>query len=315
MRGILPEQSPRCCTFQPHAVCLPSWACPQATTNSCRSSTQPRRCGPPRRRLLVCRPGCTQCCHGTFAINELDAARLRAGMSTLRSEQPNLAAAIERRARAWLAKHGSDFPAIRNRPARHSEADRDRFEDFANEEPCPALDPATGLCDIYEWRPMTCRVFGPPIRMAGPDARISRSGRGRSRRKTGRSRPLRTLLHRRNSRPNRRLRDARPARIGSETPQRDRLARRNRRRLCAAALISGVSLPSEQAILHSAGGAQGSASSSKSNLRKFTHALRQRPHQRLAPSARMKLHRLLVQLNIRLGKKLHLAHLRRSQIP
>jgi hypothetical protein len=36
------------------------------------------------------------------------------------------------------------------------------FEDFANEEPCPALDPANGTCDLYASRPETCRVFGPP---------------------------------------------------------------------------------------------------------------------------------------------------------
>jgi Fe-S-cluster containining protein len=31
--------------------------------------------------------------------------------------------------------------------------------------PCPALDPATGHCDIYAWRPLTCRTFGPPVRI------------------------------------------------------------------------------------------------------------------------------------------------------
>lgn len=29
--------------------------------------------------------------------------------------------------------------------------------------PCPALDPLTGACDMYEWRPVTCRTFGPPV--------------------------------------------------------------------------------------------------------------------------------------------------------
>ncbi|HET9165177.1 MAG TPA: YkgJ family cysteine cluster protein [Candidatus Angelobacter sp.] len=42
------------------------------------------------------------------------------------------------------------------------------FEDFANDEPCPALDPATGACDLYAARPMTCRTFGPPVR-SGPE--------------------------------------------------------------------------------------------------------------------------------------------------
>jgi Fe-S-cluster containining protein len=28
------------------------------------------------------------------------------------------------------------------------------------------LDPKTGYCELYESRPMTCRVFGPPVRSA-----------------------------------------------------------------------------------------------------------------------------------------------------
>ena len=33
-----------------------------------------------------------------------------------------------------------------------------------DEEPCPALDPDTGGCDLYAARPITCRTFGPPVR-------------------------------------------------------------------------------------------------------------------------------------------------------
>ncbi len=47
-----------------------------------------------------------------------------------------------------------------------SEAEK-RFAEFANDEPCPVLDPETGLCDLYEARPMTCRTFGPPVRSEG----------------------------------------------------------------------------------------------------------------------------------------------------
>src|SRR5580704_6014952 len=50
---------------------------------------------------LACRIGCTQCCYGAYAINALDAARLREGMSLLRMTDPALAAEIERRTRAW----------------------------------------------------------------------------------------------------------------------------------------------------------------------------------------------------------------------
>jgi Fe-S-cluster containining protein len=115
---------------------------------------------------LACRLGCTQCCHGSFAINALDAARLRAGMDELRSIDPELATEIERRARGWVAQWGAEFPgdAATGRLGT-SEAEQEAFEEFANEAACPALDPATGRCDVYTWRPMTCRVFGPPVRM------------------------------------------------------------------------------------------------------------------------------------------------------
>ena len=109
---------------------------------------------------LVCRLGCTQCCHGAFTITELDALRLVAGIEVLHRENPDLAAEIERRARTWIGTYGADFPG-------DSDEDRERFAEFANEAACPALDPATGRCDVYEWRPMTCRVFGPPIQMDG----------------------------------------------------------------------------------------------------------------------------------------------------
>ena len=115
---------------------------------------------------LVCRLGCTQCCYGAFAIGPLDALRLGAGMDALRGAKPDLAAEIERRARAWIAEYGPDFPGdARAGLLGESDADIAQFEEFANEAACPALDPATGRCDVYAWRPMTCRVFGPPVRM------------------------------------------------------------------------------------------------------------------------------------------------------
>ena len=121
-----------------------------------------RRAGP----WLVCRPGCTRCCHGAFAINELDARRLAKGMETLQVESPVLAVGLKRRATEWLREHGPTFPGDpQTGLLGETDAERARFEDYANQAPCPALNPATGLCDIYEWRPMTCRVFGPPVRM------------------------------------------------------------------------------------------------------------------------------------------------------
>lgn len=114
---------------------------------------------------LACRPGCTQCCHGVFAISQLDALRLRQGLEELAQSDPARAAAVLSRARQSVARLAPEFPGdpatgILDESAPDFD---DRFDAFANEEPCAALDPATGLCDLYAARPMTCRLFGLPI--------------------------------------------------------------------------------------------------------------------------------------------------------
>ncbi|HEY4562240.1 MAG TPA: YkgJ family cysteine cluster protein, partial [Thermoanaerobaculia bacterium] len=43
---------------------------------------------------LACRPGCTECCHGPFPINRLDARRLREGMERLAETDPERARAV-----------------------------------------------------------------------------------------------------------------------------------------------------------------------------------------------------------------------------
>src|SRR5512146_2180364 len=74
---------------------------------------------------LACRPGCAECCIGPFEITTLDAQRLREGLQAI-----------------------------------------DRAVNYVEDDsaPCPVLDPDTRTCDLYAWRPITCRTFGPPVR-------------------------------------------------------------------------------------------------------------------------------------------------------
>jgi Fe-S-cluster containining protein len=88
---------------------------------------------------IACKPGCCECCMGEFPISHADADRLREGLAALDATDP---------ARAQR---------IRSRAARNIEDD----------DPCPVLDPDTGTCDLYAWRPLTCRTFGPAIRWNG----------------------------------------------------------------------------------------------------------------------------------------------------
>jgi Fe-S-cluster containining protein len=117
---------------------------------------------------LVCRPRCTQCCVGAFAINQLDAVRLQQGLADLKKKYPRRAKDIRERARESARRLSADFPGNVRTGVLDEGADaEERFAEFANDEPCPVLDPESGLCELYESRPMTCRMFGPPVQSEG----------------------------------------------------------------------------------------------------------------------------------------------------
>jgi Fe-S-cluster containining protein len=114
---------------------------------------------------LVCRPGCTQCCRGVFAINQLDGVRLRQGLADLEKTDPRRARPIRERARDSMARLAAEFPGNAKTGVLDEGLEaEERFAEFANDEVCPVLDPETGLCELYDDRPMTCRTFGPPVR-------------------------------------------------------------------------------------------------------------------------------------------------------
>ena len=122
---------------------------------------------------LACRPGCTECCIGPFPITQLDAMRLRRGLDDLALRDPDRAARVRARARALAERIASDFPGnLATGILDENDEAEERFATLAEEEPCPALDPETGTCDLYEARPITCRTFGPAIRWGGDDLGI-----------------------------------------------------------------------------------------------------------------------------------------------
>ena len=89
---------------------------------------------------IACRAGCFECCIGPFEITQGDARRLREGLAALTATDPERAARLRQRA----SVHVVDDEAL-----------------------CPALDPESGTCDLYEARPITCRMFGPAVRSGG----------------------------------------------------------------------------------------------------------------------------------------------------
>ena len=114
---------------------------------------------------LACRPGCTQCCHGVFAISHQDAARLRTGLQLLTASDATRATRLRTRVAESLSRLAPTFPGDPTTGIlTEDEEAAEAFENFANDEPCPIRDPDSGTCDLYQHRPILCRTFGPPAR-------------------------------------------------------------------------------------------------------------------------------------------------------
>ena len=114
---------------------------------------------------LVCHPGCSQCCIGVFPIAHEDAARLHEGLTALEQTDPQKAARIHKRVADSLTRLDPWFPGDLSTGILNQDHEAAiLFEEFANDEPCPVLDPDHGTCDLYSHRPILCRTFGPPMR-------------------------------------------------------------------------------------------------------------------------------------------------------
>ena len=114
---------------------------------------------------LKCRPGCSQCCVGVFPIGWQDANRIHKGLIELSQSDPERASQVRVRTASALTRLDPWFPGnVATGLLGESYEEAILFEEFANNEPCPALDLDHGTCDLYESRPILCRTFGPPMR-------------------------------------------------------------------------------------------------------------------------------------------------------
>jgi Fe-S-cluster containining protein len=118
---------------------------------------------------LVCRHGCTACCVGPFPITSADALRLARGLALLRRADPARAGTVVARAREAIATFRRGvYPGDPRTGALSSDDTRvDPFLEAHADAACPALDPGSGGCDLYDARPISCRTFGPPVLVGG----------------------------------------------------------------------------------------------------------------------------------------------------
>jgi Fe-S-cluster containining protein len=113
---------------------------------------------------LACYPGCAVCCFGPFPVTQVDAERLHRGLLQLESSESKTAREIRERAAEAIHRMSRDFPGnpasgtLRLAPEEEG-AFAAQYSDLA----CPALSPQSGMCLLYEHRPIACRTYGPPL--------------------------------------------------------------------------------------------------------------------------------------------------------
>jgi hypothetical protein len=105
-------------------------------------------------RNLQCGAGCSLCCYGLFEIGSGDVPVLADGLAALHPSRRKKVIA-----RALEIVESSGHPDLRE----CSTGEKESFFTRTQSTPCPNLD-ETGLCVLYEHRPLVCRTFGLPLR-------------------------------------------------------------------------------------------------------------------------------------------------------
>ncbi|MEP7146447.1 MAG: YkgJ family cysteine cluster protein [bacterium] len=95
---------------------------------------------------ILCKKGCSQCCHQIFNITMVDANIIKSHMNSLTEEKVNL---LKGKAKNYLENFYSN-----KKP-------EEEYFSIPNQ-PCPALT-ENGECEIYEARPIICQRFGVPV--------------------------------------------------------------------------------------------------------------------------------------------------------
>lgn len=113
---------------------------------------------------IACRPGCSHCCVGPFAVTERDLTRLRLGVTTLPEAERERLAARSAEVRETMRE---GFPGEWATGMIESQQAADIFDSQHPWLPCPILDLETNRCALHAWRPVACRLHGPALRIDG----------------------------------------------------------------------------------------------------------------------------------------------------
>lgn len=114
---------------------------------------------------ISCSKGCSSCCRGLFDITLLDAYVLQTGFQLLPAEQGS---AVLKKVHKCLVQLQQQWPELQP-PYILNTLPHQQWLEMPEDDltPCPLLG-ADGLCLVYDYRPLTCRLHGiPQIDLSG----------------------------------------------------------------------------------------------------------------------------------------------------
>jgi Fe-S-cluster containining protein len=120
---------------------------------------------------VKCRQGCSDCCHAMFDVTLVEAMYLNSRFAQLAEQRRNEilieADKADRKAYKFKRQASRDAEAVEQSEILARTA-KERLR-------CPLLD-QDDRCSLYEFRPITCRIYGIPLEIGGKSHTCGLSG-------------------------------------------------------------------------------------------------------------------------------------------
>lgn len=123
---------------------------------------------------VKCAKGCSDCCHALFDLSLVEALYINTKFNEKFSFGPERSAIIE-----YADESDRKIYKLKRKFFKDSQEGRDSNEILAEAGKvrmrCPLLN-EQGNCQLYEYRPLTCRLYGIPVKIGGDAHSCAKSG-------------------------------------------------------------------------------------------------------------------------------------------
>jgi Fe-S-cluster containining protein len=122
---------------------------------------------------VTCKIKCADCCHALFDLTLIEAVYINHQVNKIIKGKEKIKL-IEKANRADRKTHMVKKQAVKNKKAGKNETEI-LMEIAAERVRCPLLND-NDMCDLYDYRPITCRLYGIPTSIGGRSHTCGKSG-------------------------------------------------------------------------------------------------------------------------------------------